>query len=81
MSDFKHLLSLTSGYLNGVDLAPLTRAYEFVTERHAGQRFVTGEPYVDHLLAVASTLASMKLDLETIVAQYEVLFERVNRKV
>ncbi len=68
MSDFKHLLSLASGYLNGVDLAPLTRAYEFVTERHAGQHFVTGEPYVEHLLAVASTLAAMKLDLETIVA-------------
>ncbi len=68
MSDFKHLVSLASGYLNGVDLTPLTRAYEFVTERHSGQHFVTGEPYVEHLLAVASTLAAMKLDLDTIVA-------------
>lgn len=68
MSDFKHLVSLASGYLNGVDLAPLTRAYEFVSERHSGQYYVAKEPYIDHLLAVASTLAAMKLDLETIVA-------------
>lgn len=68
MSDIKHLLSLASGYLNGVDLTPLTRAYEFVAERHAGQRYVSGEPYVDHLLAVAASLAAMKLDLDTIVA-------------
>ncbi len=68
MSDLKHLTSLATGYLHGVDLAPLTKAYEFVCERHAGQHYVTGEPYVDHLLAVASSLASMKLDLDTIIA-------------
>ncbi|MCL2789303.1 MAG: bifunctional (p)ppGpp synthetase/guanosine-3',5'-bis(diphosphate) 3'-pyrophosphohydrolase [Desulfobulbus sp.] len=68
MSDIKHLLSLASAYLHGVDLEPLIRAYEFIKERHAGQRYVTGESYIDHPLAVASTLASMRLDLDTIVA-------------
>ena len=68
MADIKYLKSLASGYLQGIDLAPLIRAYEFVAERHAGQRHESGEPYVDHLLAVASTLASMQLDLDTIVA-------------
>ncbi len=68
MSDIQHLLSLASGYLHGVDLAPLTRAFEFIAARHAGQRYTSGEPYVDHLLAVASSLAAMKLDLDTIVA-------------
>lgn len=68
MSDIKPLLSLASGYLQGVDLTPLAKAYEFVCERHAGQQYVSGEPYVDHLLAVASSLASMKLDIETIIA-------------
>ncbi|WP_310600392.1 bifunctional (p)ppGpp synthetase/guanosine-3',5'-bis(diphosphate) 3'-pyrophosphohydrolase [Desulfobulbus sp.] len=68
MSDIKPLLSLASAYLTEIDLAPLTKAYEFICERHDGQRYVTGELYVDHLLAVASTLASMKLDLDTIVA-------------
>lgn len=68
MSDIKPLLSLASAYLQGVDLSPLCKAYEFACERHEGQRYVTGEPYIDHLLAVASTLASMKLDLDTIIA-------------
>lgn len=68
MANIKYLISLTSGYLHGVDLTPLTEAYGFVSERHAGQKHVDGEPYVDHLLAVASSLASMKLDLDTIVA-------------
>jgi len=68
MTDIKHLLSLAGGYLHDVDLTPLTKAFEFISERHAGQKYVSGEPYVEHLLAVASSLAAMKLDLETIVA-------------
>ena len=68
MVDIKQLFSLASAYLHEVDLAPLTRAYDFVTERHAGHMHESGEPYVDHLLEVASTLASMRLDLNTIVA-------------
>jgi GTP pyrophosphokinase len=68
MSDIKPLHALASAYLQGVDLNPLIRAYEFASERHDGQRYVTGEPYIDHLLAVASTLASMKLDLDAIIA-------------
>ena len=68
MADIKYLLSLTSAYLHEVDLTPLHRAYELVSERHAEHVHESGEPYVDHLLAVASTLASMRLDLDTIVA-------------
>lgn len=68
MSDIKPLHALASAHLQGVDLSPLIRAYEFASERHEGQRYVTGEPYIDHLLAVASTLASMKLDLDAIIA-------------
>lgn len=68
MSDIKPLHALASGYLLGVDLTPLNKAWEFIRERHAGQFYATGEPYVDHLLAVASTLASMRLDLDAIVA-------------
>ena len=68
MTDLQGLLSIASGYLHDVDLAPLTRAYEFVSERHAGHVHVSGEAYVQHLLEVAITLASMKLDLSTIIA-------------
>jgi len=68
MSDIQGLLSVTEAYLQGVDLAPLTRAFEFVRERHAGQKHASGESYVQHLIEVATTLASMKLDLETIIS-------------
>ncbi|MDD2463676.1 MAG: bifunctional (p)ppGpp synthetase/guanosine-3',5'-bis(diphosphate) 3'-pyrophosphohydrolase [Desulfobulbus sp.] len=68
MSDIKPLRSLASGYLHGVDLTPLDTAWEFIQERHAGQLYATGDPYIDHLLAVGSSLASMRLDLDTIVA-------------
>ncbi|MBM9614598.1 bifunctional (p)ppGpp synthetase/guanosine-3',5'-bis(diphosphate) 3'-pyrophosphohydrolase [Desulfobulbus rhabdoformis] len=68
MSDIKPLRSLASGYLSDVDLSPLNTAWEFIQERHGSQFYATGEPYVDHLLAVGSTLASMRLDLDTIVA-------------
>ncbi len=68
MSDIKPLRSLASSYLNGVDLTPLDTAWAFIQERHAGQFYATGDPYIDHLLAVGSTLASMRLDLDTIVA-------------
>jgi len=68
MPDIQHLVSLASGYLHGVELAPLIKAHAFAAERHAGQHYTPGEPYIDHLLAVACSLAAMKLDLDTIVA-------------
>ena len=68
MSDFKVLFSKASEYLQGVDLDPLVNAYEFVEERHAGTKHACGKPYIDHLLAVGSILASMKLDRDTIVS-------------
>jgi GTP pyrophosphokinase len=68
MPDIKGLLSITGSYLHDVDLAPLTKAFDFVRERHAGARHASGESYVQHLVEVATTLASMKLDLATIIA-------------
>ncbi|RUM38334.1 MAG: bifunctional (p)ppGpp synthetase/guanosine-3',5'-bis(diphosphate) 3'-pyrophosphohydrolase, partial [Desulfobulbus sp.] len=68
MSDFKGLYSIAAGYLHGVDLTPLEDAYAFADERHAGKLHASGEPYISHLLEVASILASMKMDRETIVA-------------
>ncbi|WP_456473601.1 RelA/SpoT family protein [Desulfolithobacter sp.] len=68
MSDIQGLIAIASSYLHDVDLEPLTRAYEFVCERHRDHTHVSGEPYIQHLLEVATTLATMKLDLDTIVA-------------
>ena len=68
MSDFKGLYSIAASYLQESDLVPLTEAYAFACERHAGKFHACGDPYIQHLLEVASTLASMKLDRETIIA-------------
>lgn len=68
MSDFAGLLAITRSYLHGIDLEPLEKAFSFVSERHEGHTHSSGEPYLQHLLDVAVTLASMKLDLDTIVS-------------
>ncbi|WP_028585149.1 RelA/SpoT family protein [Desulfogranum mediterraneum] len=68
MSDFQNLLALTTGYLHDVDLTRLSSAYDFICERHASQRHASGELYIDHLTEVASSLAAMKLDLDTVIA-------------
>ncbi len=68
MSDIKGLLTICSGYLQESELPPLTKAYEFVSEKHAGQIHASGDPYVLHLLEVASILASMKLDIDTVIS-------------
>ncbi|EKD37322.1 MAG: hypothetical protein ACD_75C01176G0004 [uncultured bacterium] len=59
---------LTSNYLQGVDLSRIDEAWEIITRVHKGQRHFSGELYVIHLLEVASTLASMHLDLDTVLA-------------
>lgn len=68
MSDIQGLLSVTESYLHDVDLTQLTRAFDFVSERHAGAMHASGDSYVQHLVEVATSLASMKLDLDTITA-------------
>ncbi len=68
MSDFNGLLAITRSYLHGVDLKPLEDAYAFACERHNGHIHSSGDPYIQHLLDVSTTLASMKLDLDTIVS-------------
>ena len=62
------LKTLAANYLHGVDLSPIDEAWEMVVRVHQGQRHFFGELYIIHLLEVASTLASMHLDLDTILA-------------
>jgi guanosine-3',5'-bis(diphosphate) 3'-pyrophosphohydrolase len=62
------LKTLASNYLHGVDLSPIDEAWEIVVRVHGGRRHFSGELYIIHLLEVASTLASMHLDLDTILA-------------
>lgn len=49
-----------------LDLVKLT--FEFAQEAHRGQTRKSGQPYVEHCLATAITLAQMGMDQETIIA-------------
>lgn len=53
---------------SNVDIPLLRRAYEFSEMVHAGQKRESGEPYINHCLAVAMILAEQHLDSATITA-------------
>lgn len=59
---------LVGNYLHDQDLSKIDEAWEMITKVHEGRRHFSGELYVLHLLEVASTLASMQLDLDSILA-------------
>ncbi len=62
------ILDRIQSYLPGADTTLVEKAYVFAAKAHAGQVRRSGEPYLSHPLAVAYTLAEMKLDLPTIAA-------------
>lgn len=49
-------------------LAELSSAVDFASENHAGQKRRSGEPYITHPIAVASTLIDWGMDIDTILA-------------
>ena len=55
-------------YLKTDQLGELRRAYDFSARAHAGQRRASGEPYIEHPVAVAGILADMHMDSETLIA-------------
>lgn len=59
---------LAASYLHGVDLSRIDKAWDVVVRVHSGRLHFSGESYLIHLLEVASTLASMHLDLDTVLA-------------
>ena len=55
-------------YLPAPDVEAIKRAYAFAAEAHEGQKRESGEPYINHPLAVAETLAGLHMDGATLVA-------------
>ncbi len=51
-----------AGYLPEEEREVVLRAYRFAEEAHAGQRRMTGHPFVSHPLAVASLLTEIEVD-------------------
>ncbi len=52
----------------GADLEPVRRAFAYAVECHAGQRRMSGEPYVTHPIASAQILAELGIDPTAICA-------------
>ncbi|MGA2400127.1 MAG: bifunctional (p)ppGpp synthetase/guanosine-3',5'-bis(diphosphate) 3'-pyrophosphohydrolase [Syntrophobacteraceae bacterium] len=65
---FFELLDLILDYLPRANAALLEKAYVFLSKAYRGKSSLPGEPYLDHPLAVASILARMRLDEESIAA-------------
>ena len=55
-------------YLPDVDLQCIDDAWEYASEIHQNQKHFSGSPYLSHIADVATTLASMQLDLDTVLA-------------
>ncbi|MGB5685293.1 MAG: bifunctional (p)ppGpp synthetase/guanosine-3',5'-bis(diphosphate) 3'-pyrophosphohydrolase [Candidatus Electrothrix sp.] len=68
MADFDELKNTAGEYLSEDDLNILDNAYAFASERHRELLHSSGGSYINHLLDVANTVASMRLDLDTIIA-------------
>ncbi|MFZ5979478.1 MAG: RelA/SpoT family protein [Candidatus Zixiibacteriota bacterium] len=55
-------------YNANVDIPFIKRAYEFSDMAHAGQKRISGRPYIEHCIEVAFFLAELHMDSATIVA-------------
>jgi GTP diphosphokinase / guanosine-3',5'-bis(diphosphate) 3'-diphosphatase len=60
------LFAVLEPFASRLDLALITRAYEFSAMAHAGQKRHSGEDYVVHCIEVAMILAELHLDSATI---------------
>jgi GTP diphosphokinase / guanosine-3',5'-bis(diphosphate) 3'-diphosphatase len=55
-------------YLPAEQVSLVMRAYEFAAKAHEGQQRYSGEPYISHPVAVATILAELRLDAQTLMA-------------
>jgi guanosine-3',5'-bis(diphosphate) 3'-pyrophosphohydrolase len=62
------LCDTLAGYLDAAHIAEIRRACDFSTAAHTGQTRQSGEPYIQHPLAVARILAEMRMDHQSILA-------------
>ncbi len=65
---FAQLLPWLSQYLDRQQLNNIARAYLLGADAHEAQLRSSGEPYITHPVAVATILAQLKMDPETVMA-------------
>jgi guanosine-3',5'-bis(diphosphate) 3'-pyrophosphohydrolase len=66
--NLEELLACLPDYYTPGDHTMIQRAYRVAEKAHAGQKRVSGEPYVYHLLAVAALLADFSMPAEVVAA-------------
>lgn len=64
----RRLCATLSGYLDQNQINDCIRAYEFGAAAHSGQKRKSGEAYICHPVAVAISLAEMRMDASGIMA-------------
>ncbi len=62
------ILDQIHSYMPDADTTMVEKAYVYSAKVHAGQKRLSGEPYLSHPLAVAFILAQQRLDLASITA-------------
>ena len=65
---FEGLKEVASNYLTEEQVALLKQAFVVARDAHEGQMRSSGEPYITHPVAVATILADMRLDHESLMA-------------
>jgi len=68
MTYFSKLKKQASKYLDKPTVARIHKAYLLAEKAHKQQKRQSGEPYITHPVAVATSLAELELDSETIIA-------------
>lgn len=70
MAEIESLLTKVKSYDPQADLKLIRRAYEFAQAAHLGQKRLSGEDWVAHLLATAEILTEVKVDSATLAAAF-----------
>ncbi len=68
VTEIDQLMARLLSYQPDADLAMIRRAYQFSAKAHEGQTRRSGEPYVQHPVAVAGVLTVLKTDITAVVA-------------
>jgi len=63
-----NVINMAKSRNRGMDVSLLKKAYDFAFTAHKGQKRKSGEPYIQHPLHTAYTLAKMGMTSETIAA-------------
>lgn len=56
------------GYAERLDIEAIREAHDFAVHAHEGQERASGAPYVSHTIEVATILAQLRLDTDTVVS-------------